>query len=245
MQKIKEKADNQKLRAKSSPKGHWAKNFAAMSMHRRENWAVTMKGFNKYVLDYESSDNDNVYGIYQSHGALQIANSEDQLKYNDIENGWDWTKVPGTTTIGLNFSNLKIGRDSDRSYSKKALAGGVTFSGRNPYDVNTLNGVFRMDFSQPTYNLHNYSPLRNIDFKFRKSVFFHDDFLVCVGSRITTSGVTGNKKTYTTLFQNKVPSYVTPASNPEVYKCGNGIAKTPDSWRKVKSVVLEDMKGNR
>ena len=44
-----------------------------------------MKGFNKYVWDYEASSNQNVYGLYQSHGALLVANSEASLKTLDID----------------------------------------------------------------------------------------------------------------------------------------------------------------
>ena len=244
MQKIKEKADKQKIKGEDSPQGHWAKNFGAMSIHRRDDWAVTMKGFSRYVWNTESSDRENVFGVYQSNGALQIANSEDQLKHHDIDNGWDWTKVPGTTTIGFDILDLKIG--DDRLFNPLKLTGGVTFSGRNPYDTNTLNGVFGMMLSQPPFKLPTNSPLQNVAFQFRKSVFFHDDFLVCVGSRITTSGVTGDRKTYTTLFQDKIVfTPVSPTSSSQVYKCGHGDAKTASSWGRVKSVVLEDAKGNR
>ncbi|CAH3144727.1 unnamed protein product [Pocillopora meandrina] len=32
-----------------SPEGHWSKNFAALSIHRRKDWAVTVKGFDRFV----------------------------------------------------------------------------------------------------------------------------------------------------------------------------------------------------
>ena len=244
MQKIKEKAVMQQISKESPPQGHWAKNFGSISIHRREDWAVTMKGFNHYVWDTETSSRENVYGIYQSHGALQIANSEDQLKHNDIDNGWDWAKVPGTTTIAFDTPDLKI--DDDRLYNPLKVAGGVTFSGRVPYEANSLNGVFGMEFSQPAYRLPRDSPLENVDFKFKKSVYFHDDFLVCMGSRINTRRVSGAKKTQTTLFQDKVlVAKVSAVTDPLVYKCGCGIEKTAESWGNAKSVLLEDRKGNR
>ena len=61
-----------------------------------------------------------------------------------------------------------------------------------------------MDFEQPDYQLPDNSPMDGVDFLFKKSVMFHDNFLVCVGSGITTSGVSNSEKTYTTLFQDKV-----------------------------------------
>ncbi|XP_027050264.1 LOW QUALITY PROTEIN: uncharacterized protein LOC113677623 [Pocillopora damicornis] len=86
-----------------SPEGHWSKNFAALSIHRRKDWAVTVKGFDRFVWDFEGSTKkktpENAFGTYQSHGSMLIANSEEALKAHDIENGWDWTKVPGATTM--------------------------------------------------------------------------------------------------------------------------------------------------
>ncbi len=242
MQKVKEKADSESLVKENSPTGHWAKNFAAMSIHRRENWAVTMKGFNNFVWDTEMSSNQNVFGLYQSHGALQIANSEDELKRFDIESGWDWTKIPGTTTISFNFTDLLTISDNRRLNPQK-LAGGVTFSGKTPYE--SSNGAFGMDFEQPSYKLTANSPFENVDFKFKKSVFFEDDLLMCLGSRIESQGLTNGAKTITTLFQNKLLATDAPTATSGINKCGNGSAKTPDAWGAVSSVVLEDITGNR
>ena len=132
-----------------------------------------------------------MFGFYQSHGALLVTNSEDDLKHHDVKNGWDWTRVPGTTSIGYNFN-------------EKSLAGGVTFRGRSTYSLSTLNGMFGMDFEQPDYQLSDNSPMNGVSLLFKKSVMFHENFLVCVGYGITTSGVSNSEKTYTTLFQDKV-----------------------------------------
>ena len=106
MEEISSKAASMGILAESSPQGFWTRNYASLVINRRENWAVTMKGFNKYVWDYEASNNQNVYGLYQSHGALLVANSEASLKTLDIDNGWDWTRHPGTTTIKMDFDQL-------------------------------------------------------------------------------------------------------------------------------------------
>ena len=242
MQKVKSKADGQSLVGENSPTGHWAKNFAAMSIHRRDNWAVTMKGFNRFIWDTEMSSNENVFGLYQSHGALQISNSEDELKRLDVENGWDWTKIPGTTSIGFNFTDL-LTISNNRRLNPKKLAGGVTFSGKDPYE--SSNGAFGMDFEQPSYKLTANSPFENVDFKFKKSVFFEDDLLLCLGSRIETENVANGAKTITTLFQNKFLTTDAPNATTGVHKCGVGSAKAPNDWGAVTSVVLEDISGNR
>jgi hypothetical protein len=242
MQKVKSKADGQSLVGENSPTGHWAKNFAAMSIHRRDNWAVTMKGFNRFIWDTEMSSNENVFGLYQSHGALQISNSEDELKRLDVENGWDWTKIPGTTSIGFNFTDL-LTISNNRRLNPKKLAGGVTFSGKDPYE--SSNGAFGMDFEQPSYKLTANSPFENVDFKFKKSVFFEDDLLLCLGSRIETENVANGAKTITTLFQNKFLTTDAPTATTGVHKCGVGSVKAPNDWGAVSSVVLEDISGNR
>ena len=106
LEEIREKAISMNIQAESSPKGFWAKNYAALVVQRREDWAVTVKGFNKFVWDFEASGSQNIYGLYQSHGALLVANSEDSLQSYDIDNGWDWTRTPGTTTIRMDLDQL-------------------------------------------------------------------------------------------------------------------------------------------
>ena len=265
MQKIKDKAAavDEPLQPEASPEGHWAKNFGALSIHRREDWAVTVKGFNHFIWDKESSCTENVFGLYQSHGALLVANSEDDLKHHDVKNGWDWTRVPGTTSIGYNLKGLRT--KDDRRYNKKSLAGGVTFSGRSTYSLSTLNGMFGMDFEQPDYQLPENSPMDGVNFLFKKSVMFHDNFIVCVGSGITASDLSNSENTYTTLFQDKVIGsgrqdsandcrckqgrkcrcHRSQESTP-VHRCGTGSAQTPTDWDAgFAGVVLEDTKGNR
>ena len=106
MEEIYTKANAMSIEAESSPKGCWAKNYASLIIQRRENWAVSVKGFNKFVWDFEASGNQNVFGLYQSHGALLVANSEQALLTHDIDNGWDWTRHPGVTTIKMNLEQL-------------------------------------------------------------------------------------------------------------------------------------------
>ena len=106
MEKINSKAIEMSIEAEDSPKGFWALNYGALVIHRRDDWAVSVKGFNKFVWDFESSGNQNVFGLYQSHGALLVANSEAALQTHDVDKGWDWTRHPGTTTIKLDLAQL-------------------------------------------------------------------------------------------------------------------------------------------
>ena len=106
MEEIYAKATANAIEPESSPNGFWSKNYAALVIQRREDWAVTVKGFNKFIWDFEASGGQNVFGLYQSHGALLVANSEAALLTHDVDNGWDWTRHPGTTTIRMNIAQL-------------------------------------------------------------------------------------------------------------------------------------------
>ena len=136
--------------------------------------------------------------MFASHGALLVANSESHLEVHDVVNGWDWAKVPGATTIALGYptiDDLKIGKA--RFYNPRQLAGGVTFKG-----TSTLkNGIFGMDFEQPNYDLNDWRG--DIKFYFKKSVFFFENLLVCLGSNIDAQNTNG-KAVQTTLFQDRL-----------------------------------------
>ena len=186
------------MTAESSPEGHWSKNFAALSIHRREDWVVTVKGFNRFVWDFEQGKGQNLHGIFQSHGQMIIANDEESLKAHDIENGWDWTKIPGATTMNLSLYETLLKKA--RYFSPRSSAGGVTFKGPEPI----ASGLFAMDFHQPDYQFLNVSDRhRNIKLYFKKSVFFFQSVLVCLGSNIKIENGPG-KEAQTTLFQDKL-----------------------------------------
>ena len=184
------------MSAESSPEGHWSKNFAALSIHRREDWAVTVKGFNKFVWDFEMGPTENPHGIFQSHGPMLIANSEESLAAHDVDGGWDWTRIPGATTMTLTLEETLVRKA--RYFSARSSAGGVTFKG--PESLS--NGIFGMDFYQPDYQFSD-SSHPNIKLYFKKSVFFFQNVLVCLGSSIRIQNGPG-KTAQTTLFQDKV-----------------------------------------
>ena len=191
-------ATSKKVSAELSPEGHWSKNFAALSVHRRKDWVVTVKGFNKFVWDFEGKYSENPHGIFASHGAMLIANSEEVLKAHDVKNGWDWAKIPGATTMSLTVKETRL--KTIRHFSPFSSAGGVAFQGSERLS----SGMFGMDFHQPKYVFSDkHHPYPNIKLYFKKSVFFHQDLVVCLGSNIRMENGPG-KKVQTTLFQDKL-----------------------------------------
>ena len=132
--------------------------------------------------------------MFASHGALLVANSKTALEVHDVVNGWDWAKVPGATTIAIGtptVDDLKMVKG--RFYNQRQLAGGLTFKG----SMTLKNGLFGMDFQQPDYGLTGWR--NNIRLYFKKSVFFFENLLVCLGSNIVARD-TNTKMVQTTLF---------------------------------------------
>ena len=129
---------------------------------------------------------------------MLIANSEESLKAHDVDEGWDWARIPGATTMSLTVRETRM--KTIRHFSPHSYAGGVSFQGTE----NLSSGVFGMDFQQPNYVfLDKNHPYPNIKLHFKKSVFFYQNLLVCLGSNIRMENGPG-KNAQTTLFQDKL-----------------------------------------
>ncbi|MFC2087002.1 chondroitinase family polysaccharide lyase [Bacteroidota bacterium] len=179
---------NEGFTPESSPRGLWNKPYASMAVFRNNDWLVTVKGHSAYVYDFEMQSNENDFGRYDSYGQMEIINNltpypSTKLSGNDFNRGWDWSKVPGTTTI--DYSNEELDNGIHRNFSPNTTVGGVMHRNKN--------GVWGMEFEDLHYN----SGLR-----FKKSVFFFgDDQMVCLGSDITSSDPS---RTVSTLYQHVV-----------------------------------------
>ena len=173
---------------------------------------------------------------------MLIANSEEALKAHDVDAGWDWIRIPGTTTMSVTLNEAKL--VVNRNYSPQSSAGGVIFLGTETLS----NGVFGMNFNQPDYESadSNHS-FPNVKLRFKKSVFFHKNLLVCLGSNIKLTNGPGFKA-QTTLFQDKLNR-----SSSAFFKV-DGVSKgmtspflamTPNNLSKGPSpTILLDTKGN-
>ena len=181
--------------------GFWTKPYGGLVIHRRDSWVASNKGWSQYVFDFESGGkkHENVYGRYMSYGALQImAHHNPKEDGYDLNSGWDWNRVPGATTIHLNWEDLssKAGslRESGpsefahRNFSKETFVGGVTSQGKN--------GIFSMKMRDDVFH--------DPAFTANKTNFFFDDEIICLGSDICNDDNRGN--TETILFQFCAPS---------------------------------------
>ena len=166
------------------PSGHWTLPYGALSIHRRGDWMVSMKGWSKYVWDYESSGRNNPLGRYLSYGLMLVyasGNPVGREASGIVRDGWDWSMWPGTTVIRLSHEQLKH-EGRDRNFSDETFVGGVNIGRRD--------GVFALKLHDTRFNT---------SFRAVKTVFCFDDVIVCLGSGIENDD--GRHATVTPLFQ--------------------------------------------
>ncbi len=178
-----------------APKGFFVYNYGAAGIHRRADWMVTLKGYNTNVWGAEIYAKDNRYGRYTSYGSVQIMGFPSREASGYVQDGWDWNRLPGTTTIHLPLELLDSPRPGTlMARSPEEFAGSSSLEGKN--------GMFAMKLREADYP--NFTP----DFKARKSVFCFDNRLVCLGTGITNSNA--QYPTETTLFQSEYRPGETP-----------------------------------
>lgn len=210
------------------PEGFYAYNYGAYGIHRRGGWMVTLKAFNSDVWGSEIYLRDNRYGRYQSYGSVQIINKGNPASAQDSryqEAGWDWNRLPGTTTIHLPWDKLNSpvkGTLMERNTSR--FPGVSSLEGRN--------GV--LAFTYVEKDRENFCAGATAT----KSVFCFDNRLVFVGTGIS------NNSTYpteTTLFQQHLS-----VDGEAVLVNGNLVNGFPQTWRPIvaEQQVVEDLKGN-
>lgn len=185
---------NVKVGPETHPQGHTSFNYNAMGIHRFADKMVTMKGWNKFVWSaeiYGGGGPANRYGRYQSHGTVQIHKFGDEAAYGYDQNGWDWNRPPGGTTIHLPWEQL----DAPNPHTTMLL-NDSKFSGATSLDGKY--GTFGFILQNPT----RYAPIIDPAFTAKKSVFSFDNRLVLTGNDIRNSN--SEYPTETTLFQHGI-----------------------------------------
>ncbi|GAA0715287.1 hypothetical protein Drose_24030 [Dactylosporangium roseum] len=181
------------VKAEAAPEGNWAMNYAALSLHRRNNWLIAVRGHNRYLWSSEIYEADNLYGRYTTYGQIQVMSGGDPIDNRGsgfLQPGWDWNRWPGTTTINLPFDRLRAdlsGTIEEMLLTDSRFAGAGSIDGRH--------GVFGMQ-------LHEH-PKYDESHRARKSVFLFDNRVVAIGTGITNTDP--QHRTETTLFQTLLP----------------------------------------
>ncbi|MCT4589155.1 MAG: hypothetical protein N4A71_15135 [Carboxylicivirga sp.] len=181
--------------AEETPEGYITMPYACSSIHRRGEWAASVRGHSRYLWASEQYLGANLYGRYLGHGQLQVmgaGNPVTQTSSGFVQKGWDWNRFPGTTVINLPIDELRADiRNVDQFsgyeemlFSDEAFAGGV--------HANNKNGVY-------AFILHEHDKYQG-SLRARKSYFFFDGLIICLGSGIENNNI--DNETETVLFQN-------------------------------------------
>lgn len=191
--------------AEVNPSGFWQFNYRPVGVYRQQDWVANIKGLNKYFWGSEIYTKDNRFGRYQSYGAVSIYyqpedGKKNQVNWNGItEAGWNWNKMPGTTTKYLSWSELLAEKTRQDEWAQGTFAGALRFGAKTDYyveqSVEGECGLYGLDFQQKG----SLSSTHEDDFTFKKSVFACNGMLVSLGSNINSFD---NQNTIATnLFQ--------------------------------------------
>ena len=189
------------ISAGPTPSGFFVYNYGAAGIHRRGDWMVTLKAFNTDVWGSEIYTKDNRYGRYQSYGSAPIIGSGNPVSAaasGFVQEGWDWNRVPGATTIHLPYPELESPLPGTLMGAQPALLGA-------PRRSKAATAYWPLHFVEK--DRKNFTPGATA----YKSVFCFDNRMVFLGS-----GIDNDNQAYpteTTLFQLRMDS---PAEQIEV-----------------------------
>ena len=160
-------------------------NYGAFGIHRRGDWMLTLKGFNSDVWSSEIYTADNRFGRYQSYASAQLIGVEGAVKSGYVQEGWDWNRYPGVTSVHLPFEILESPRTSTLMERNDSRFPGVS-------SLEGMNGC--LAFTLVERDRKNYCPGASVT----ASVFCFDNRIVHVGTGITNNAT---YQTETTLYQ--------------------------------------------
>lgn len=187
--------------------GYYSFNYGQLGIYRgSQSWVATMRGFTSKLWGTEIYTGANMFGRYQSYGVLEVMyRATDILATSGYPSspsiGYDWNVVAGATVVHHSpnywFSIQPCygnGRLDEKQ--KNDFAGALTLG---------KGGVFAMNFIENPAAYIGTGPRFNVpdNMKFKKSVFAHNNLLVCLGSDITFFPGTGRSadSLATNLFQ--------------------------------------------
>ncbi|MFR2069588.1 MAG: chondroitinase family polysaccharide lyase [Bacteroides nordii] len=166
-----------------APEGSLFMPYSGLLVVKNKDYHINIKGFSKYIWDYESSVSENLYGRYLSYGQIEYFHfGKNTRSFYPANQAFDWNYLSGTTSIVLPVAELGAKKNRHRNFSDETFLCGVSATGQ------------RSMFSVRLHDLK-----YDDSFHANKSVFVIDNIILCLGSDIRN----GDKqhKTVTTLFQ--------------------------------------------
>ena len=170
--------------------------YSCVGLKRQQNdWMITVRGHSKYVYPFESWGRSFfAFPLFIANGYLDVSYPDSLDSVTPPEGTWhpglDWRRWPGATTVRLPFEQIAtmVGqvRDEGGEYllSDQPFSGGVETS----YGC----GIYVFPFKgHDKYGIESFTG--------KKSYFFFNDMVVCLGSDIRSDLADGAVET--TLFQ--------------------------------------------
>lgn len=178
------------IEEESAPEGSLFMPYSGLLVVKNKDYHINVKGFSKYIWDYESSVSENLYGRYLSYGQIEYFHfGKNTRSFYPANSGFDWNYLSGTTSIVLPVTELGAKKNKHRNFSDETFLCGVSTTGQR--------SMFSMRLHDLKYD---------DSFRANKSVFVIDDIILCLGSDIRNSDK--QHKTVTTLFQAPVKQKV-------------------------------------
>lgn len=158
-------------------KHYWASDY---NQHARKGYLFTVRNTSTRTVEAEKGNGENLKANYFSYGANFI--SIDGSEYTNIMPVWDWSMIPGTTFPYT--TTFPTRPDWGTNYAVNSFVGGVS---DGIHGASVLN-------------------LNKLGIQAKKSWFFFNDEIVCLGAGIIDSS---NRNVRTTINQSwmNAPSY--------------------------------------
>lgn len=237
MVQLHEKIGNQEDKPKN---GVYTLPYSSFSVYRKDHAFAAVKGYNKYVWDFETSGSkgENRLGRYLSFGFLITVQGNEEKGFKganiDMNEGYHWAFLPGATTKALPIEKMyfinkptkKYLEGYHRSFSETTFANGLSQQGRN--------GMYAIELRDDV-GPNEERILFDDTFRAKKSYFFIDNEIICLGSNINN----GDKRynTVTTLFQYKLDK------NKSTFYNGTSLGKSLFVNKKTKGGYFTDQNG--
>ncbi|QDH80466.1 DNRLRE domain-containing protein [Echinicola soli] len=134
---------------------YWTTDY---SLHIRPEYTFGLRSVSRRTAKSESGNGENIKGNFMTEGVTYIGVSGDE--YYNIYPTWDWNKIPGTTTPEI-----------------------TSFPSRTSWGSNLGTSSFVGGVSDGVYGVSAYA-MDDYGTRAKKSWFFFDDEIVCLGSGI-------------------------------------------------------------
>ncbi|HVI43917.1 MAG TPA: polysaccharide lyase family 8 super-sandwich domain-containing protein [Chitinophaga sp.] len=176
--------------------GHIHYHKSDYSLHTRPGYSFDVRTVSTRTLRNENGNGENLKGYFLADGGTNITTNGDE--YYNIFPVWDWVHIPGVTAPVLTGIPLP---------TAWGTAGTSTFTGGVS---DSLYGATAYDYTDNSYSINT---------KAKKSWFFFNDEVVCLGAGITS---TAAQPVNTTVNQCLLNGPVTVVSNGTASEVGTG-----------------------